>query len=391
MLDECHAIAKQLLQNGRFDDAVRMAALGLVHFESDESPADEMFSLAVDLEQIITSHNRIHSSISPFQTSIFEKNVEETIGIKPGETNERKILQRDYPALTRYVQKDLDQMEYDFVLIGANPQKTRQLRSIYAGKGPVIAKDIAQFGSHIHSTIVAQKINYIVSFERDMDTMSTGFEGMGLPNIRSIITTEKLGGKNPDSVYSQIVKIMEAIPFTSEMRQVGPIRHGIFQQMVKNRIRDHYGQNYNHRLFMDLVYQNNIIQALPEDNSTLDGKSVLFADIGFKGTIPYFSAAMLEQSHTNAKAYVCLYYSFGSGENSDVPFAKFVPRFTSDESSFKRHNSEKIQRLLVGRGDPSGKRTIRRVQEQDDLHDLFEVCLRHHYAAQAKDYVSQLN
>lgn len=206
-----------------------------------------------------------------------------------------------------------------------------------------------------------------------MDVLATGLSTRkNLPDIkRTILTRDDFGGEG-SVLYDEMVQALIDSKKQTEGIREGPGRTNAFETMAKRNMR---AVIEKHPEAFDAIWDKTVAPFI-------SGKGdVIFSDVGFRGTMQFWAAAMYEMKNPGKSAFVDLLWTKpGAAENAFRGYIRSVADSLSKNKAqklFFRHNAEEVPRLLV----KSGPNRVFGAVGPDNIEDFTYAMLRHWYAA----------
>jgi hypothetical protein len=350
-----------------------------------------------------------HNSNRP-QLSELEKQVADSFGITPGQKNLETILNEEYPQLiNRLSSQSKEDLKDNLRRIGKEAGATDeeiaeiarlidnfdndgieiQGRRFIKGdsrtneefdfpetviNSQTITDDIKSYNNHMKKTLEElPSVREIAISESDMDVLTTGLSReKGIPPIkRNALNRDHFGGEG-SSMYDDMTRALEnAKKEASLFPETGRVVE--FERIAKknmNDLIDSYPE-------MIGIWETNV-------KPFISGKGdVLFADVGFRGTMQFWEAAMFERLNPGKKGFVDIAFvkainPLKETENAYQGFIRNARDQFSSETQFKkffgRNNAEMVSRILE-KTDRNGGRAIMRISEKN-YEDFSESLIR---------------
>jgi len=310
-----------------------------------------------------------------------------------GETSHKRILEEIYPVITDSLRgKSIEDLFDTFVGLGASTEGLENILEQYEGKewpiktdpkkdGRKLEEDVRGLANDLERVMTKYGSKTVISYEKDMDVISTGLEETfsrkeGLNVKRAILSRRSFGEEGEYTpLYSSMLQIMENAKQDAEVLAArGDERVEIFRKKVIKDIQELHKTNPEFREQMDRIYAEHIEPIVGK------GENVVFADVGQRGVMQFFSAAMYELNNKGKTAVVYLVHLRKPTES--YSFQEFIFAYTESldittsqkDKLFGRHNRDSIYRLLVDV--PGGNRAVRTILHDQDLLKLFEALIR---------------
>ena len=346
----------------------------------------------------------------PTQKELLDREIKNTWGVVPGAQGD-DVLSIQYPDFVAAATgNSADQVRFNLMKAGAaaglEPSDLALLNRFIDdfAEGGILIKPIADaelvfprntrinqnsvrentrlYNEHLARTIEdfrtqGVSIDSIITAERDMDIFATSINrNPNLPDARRTILTRDHFGGEETNIYKSMVSALQQAKAESLKIPEGPARILGFEAAAKRNMNLVINNNLDQSL---RIYNRNVAPHLPNEGN------ILFTDVGRRGTMQFWQAAMFERTQPGRNGFVSLAYT--SPGNSPNSFRGFIrtTEFPDDWSRsqegrfFGSITGERTSRLLVPTTERDGTRAVRRIEpgNLDDVQNFAEAVLRH--------------
>ncbi|PIN80985.1 hypothetical protein COV11_02875 [Candidatus Woesearchaeota archaeon CG10_big_fil_rev_8_21_14_0_10_30_7] len=373
----------------------------------DEKVKEQLHNLQEEFENSFLT-KELSEEIKVVEEKLLEKlindRVKEKLGFTPSEREPEKVLQNYKNLETRLNELSLSDLEQILIDLATAlefpPERISELESLIRKfetegiviksiegeigfkkttvNGQTVRDDVKSFNDNLEQLILKltkeeHDVRELVSSERDMDALTSGMiADPRLPATKRIILTRDdfRGEKSP--AYEQMKEILRQAKTQASKLPEGPKRITEFERVAKELMTELIKQN---KELMESVWNKKIAPFITAE------KDAVFVDVGFRGTMQFWSAAMYELKNPGKQAFVYVLYTRTSGLDeyrsfirtsiSDLQLSK-----TKELQFFGRHNAELVPRLLYPE---QGDRAFQPIN-LNTIEDVSLAILRHWYA-----------